>query len=264
MTRRNKPFIGVLAGSLLLSAAVLAFLVLVFPHLAQWIVGSDRSLPVPRTLLIWYLLLLATAIGVYVTSDSATMAEFIAPLRAAVVGGSPTWQRIALAALAGALPLGLGALVFIGSVPPSAPPALIRQQHPGMSSESAAPYVGANNPFRKLRGAERDEALVRGRGLYARHCAVCHGGKHDGAGLAARGMRLRPVNFRDPGTIATLVEDAVFWRVNEGWVGLPTNATPWDSAMPRWHDDVEEDDLWRIVLSEFEDAAVAPRIPEGE
>ena len=101
---------------------------------------------------------------------------------------------------------------------------------------------------------------MRGRGLYFRNCSPCHGAKHDGDGPEARAQSLRPVSFRDPGTIAVLVEDAVFWRVNEGALGLPPVSTPWDSAMPAWREELEADDLWRIVLSEYEDSGVQPRV----
>ncbi len=42
----------------------------------------------------------------------------------------------------------------------------------------------------------------------------------------AGGFRLRPANFSDPGTIATVVEAYAFWRVTEGGPGLPPEATP--------------------------------------
>jgi hypothetical protein len=68
------------------------------------------------------------------------------------------------------------------------------------------------------------------------------------------------VSFRDPGTIATLVEDAVFWRVNEGAEGLPPVSTPWDSAMPTWRDDLSADEIWKIILSTYDDADAEPRV----
>jgi len=78
----------------------------------------------------------------------------------------------------------------------------------------------------------------------------------------ATGFRLRPANFRDPGTIATVVEAYAFWRIKEGGRGLPNESSPWDSAMPRWKDELPDDDIWKIVLAEYELADVEPRKPE--
>ncbi|MDP7398312.1 MAG: cytochrome c, partial [Lentisphaeria bacterium] len=73
---------------------------------------------------------------------------------------------------------------------------------------------------------------------------------------------LRPVAFTDPGTIATLVEEAVFWRVSEGGIGLPDIATPWDSPMPKWKDELTEEDRWKIIMAIYSDIGMEPRVLE--
>jgi hypothetical protein len=78
----------------------------------------------------------------------------------------------------------------------------------------------------------------------------------------APALPLKPANFRDPGTIATVVESYAFWRVQEGGRGLPTVATPWDSAMPVWKNDLKEEEIWKILLAEYATAGVEPRKPE--
>ena len=76
------------------------------------------------------------------------------------------------------------------------------------------------------------------------------------------GFRLKPVDFRDPGTIGTLVEPYAFWRIKEGGPGLPPEASPWDSAMPLWKDELTDEEIWKIILAEYDTAGVEPRKPE--
>jgi len=78
----------------------------------------------------------------------------------------------------------------------------------------------------------------------------------------AGGFRLRPANFTDPGTIATVIEAYVFWRVKEGGRGLPVESTPWDSAMPTWKHELTDEQIWKIILAEYNTAGTEPRIPE--
>lgn len=256
----KRPHLGVFGGTLVVFIVAVGFVRFLFPFIAQQAVGHHAPLPVPQTIQLWGLLLLVVTLAVYVASSTRTTAEFLAPIRAAVRGESERWRHLVAVAFALLAPLALGAWTFIDSLPETRPPTLTRQQHPGTSGPSAASYVGLSNPFRDTAAAQSRAALARGRGLYFRDCAPCHGAKHDGDGPEARAQSLRPVSFRDPGTIAVLVEDAVYWRVNEGAAGLPPVSTPWDSAMPAWRDDLEADDLWRIVLSEYEDSGVRPRV----
>ena len=78
----------------------------------------------------------------------------------------------------------------------------------------------------------------------------------------ARGFRLKPADFTHPGTIATLVEAYLFWRIKEGAPGLPPEASPWDSAMPAWKDELTDEEIWKIILAEYEIAGMEPRKPE--
>ena len=83
-----------------------------------------------------------------------------------------------------------------------------------------------------------------------------------GDGPMADGFKLRPINFTDSGTIETIVEGYTFWRVANGGPGLPTEATPWDSAMPEWKLSLTEEERWKIILAEYDLAQKTPRIPE--
>lgn len=114
----------------------------------------------------------------------------------------------------------------------------------------------------KARKALIEKYLFEGRILYARNCRPCHGDSAAGDGAMADGLRLRPINFTDNGTIETIVEGYTFWRVANGGPGLPKEATPWDSAMPEWKVDLPDGYRWRIILAEYDLAQKTPRQPE--
>jgi mono/diheme cytochrome c family protein len=113
------------------------------------------------------------------------------------------------------------------------------------------------------RAALLEKHLFEGRALYAMNCRPCHGDSVSGDGPMADGFKLRPINFTDNGTIETIVEGYTFWRVANGGPGLPTEATPWDSAMPKWKLNLTEAERWKIILAEYDLAEKTPRIPEG-
>lgn len=113
------------------------------------------------------------------------------------------------------------------------------------------------------RAALVEKYLFEGRALYAMNCRACHGDSTGGDGPMADGFKLRPINFTDNGTIETIVEGYTFWRVTNGGPGLPTEATPWDSAMPEWKLNLSEEERWRIILAEYDLAQKTPRIPES-
>ena len=104
--------------------------------------------------------------------------------------------------------------------------------------------------------------LAEGRQLYGKNCSPCHGGKADGGGHIAAALRLPPANFTDPGTIATLVEGYAFQRIMDGGVGLPMAGQPWNSAMPVWKNSLSEEEIFKILLAEYDLAGVSPRVPE--
>ncbi len=113
------------------------------------------------------------------------------------------------------------------------------------------------------RAALLEKHLFEGRALYAMNCRPCHGDSAAGDGPMADGFKLRPINFTDNGTIETIVEGYTFWRVMNGGPGLPTEATPWDSAMPEWKLNLTEEERWKIILAEYDLAEKTPRIPEA-
>ena len=117
--------------------------------------------------------------------------------------------------------------------------------------------------FESARLALIEKNLFEGRALYAMNCRACHGDSAFGDGPMADGFKLRPINFTDTGTLETIVEGYTFWRVTNGGPGLPTEATPWDSAMPEWKLSLSEEQRWKIILAEYDLAQKTPRMPES-
>jgi mono/diheme cytochrome c family protein len=133
---------------------------------------------------------------------------------------------------------------------------------PPMKKFLAALKAGAVDK-ETARAALLEKNLFEGRALYAMNCRPCHGDSTAGDGPMADGFKLRPINFTDNGTIETIVEGYTFWRVTNGGPGLPTEATPWRSAMPVWKLNLTEEERWKIILAEYDLAQKTPRIPEG-
>ncbi len=277
------------------------FLKFAFPYIAKLIAGTMVNLPIPGTLFLWYMILIAIAFFIYIASDQKTLDDFFFPILEAIRGRGGALHQLLFKIVFVLLPLFVGYQIYDSFVPKVVVPPSTRQQHPGMAGANAAPYAGMNNPFReptkemlarfveeyenlpdqegledalprKVNTADLNErelrdlyfqrAVFEGRQLYHKNCRPCHGTGYDGAGPMATTFKLRPVAFIDSGTIATLVEDAVFWRVSEGGIGLPANATPWDSPMPKWKDELTEEERWKIVMAIYEDIGMKPRVLE--
>ena len=168
-----------------------------------------------------------------------------------------TYSIVRIIVLA-AFPLLVGWLVYSQVAPSVKTPTALRVQHPTFPSE----YEKLENPFQNADAQTRAKYIEEGRNLYQINCRPCHGTKADGKGPMARGFRLKPANFTDPGTIATVVEAYSFWRIKEGGLGLPTEASPWDSSMPKWKDDLTDEEIWKIIMAEYDTAGVEPRKPE--
>jgi len=120
---------------------------------------------------------------------------------------------------------------------------------------------GVSNDADRRRAFER-HSTEQGRELFMVNCRPCHGTKGMGDGPMAAAQTRSPADFTGVETIATLVEGAVFWRVKEGGVKLPREGGPWESAMPRWELDLSDDEIWKIIMAEYDLAGNAPREPE--
>ena len=72
-------------------------------------------------------------------------------------------------------------------------------------------------------------AHERGRGLYAQHCAVCHGDDGRADTPVGRLLSPRPRNFADPVEMARLTVDRIYRAIKEGKPG--TAMAPWKQVL---------------------------------
>jgi high-affinity iron transporter len=81
------------------------------------------------------------------------------------------------------------------------------------------------------------EARARGRALFVRHCALCHGERADGQGARREGLSTRPRDFTDPAWALRSSPRAVYFAIREGVRG---------TAMPSWRS-LEAAETWDLV-----------------
>ncbi len=292
------------------------------PAASREITAMPFPLPVPGTLMFFYMTLTIIALFLWVTFSDENLKEFMTPVKKMLRGG---YGKPVRATILVVIPLVAGWQTYEYLVPKVEMPVALRIQHP--SSNFPKAYEDRLNPFSNpaddlvksfiaeaksgevtfieqvtedinrwsdetgaehkldfintapmkkfmsaLKSGEPDmdtaraalveKYLVEGRALYAMNCRPCHGDSVAGDGPMADGFKLRPINFTDNGTIETIVEGYTFWRVENGGVGLPTEATPWDSAMPEWKVNLTEEERWKIIMAEYFLAQKTPRIPE--
>ena len=246
-----------------LSAAVIVLVAIYLglrfgvPWLSVLLGLSQRPAPVPGFALGGYMACVVVGTLIYMSADEERWHRFLGPVVRAflIPAGGPRRSQLLILGL---LPLLAGWATLRQVMPNSRTPSVIRVQHPALPDR----FAGLENPYAEAPPAERDALEQEGLVLYQKNCRPCHGTTADGAGPLARGQRLQPVDFSDPGTIATVVEQHPFWRIQEGSLGLPNIATPWNSAMPPWRDELSPDDIWKIIMAEYRLSGTAPREPE--
>lgn len=80
-------------------------------------------------------------------------------------------------------------------------------------------------------------ARERGRQLFARHCALCHGERGDGRGQRRAGLSTPPRDLTDPSWQSRTSSLRIFVTLREG---VP------ETAMPSWAA-LSTDDTWDLV-----------------
>jgi DMSO reductase family type II enzyme heme b subunit len=239
----------------------------------------DNAFPpvMPRTLMVQYMIIVIVGVLLFFSFDEARWREFKAPIFAVL-------REDRLALVRWAFLLGIPALIAYTTytmVRPSVdPPVELRQVHPAPPSKlkvfgNTYDLSTLENPKRsevldKLSSdpdaawQEYSEVVATGRDTYYQNCFFCHGDLLDGDGPFARGFNPLPINFQDVGTIAQLQEAFLFWRITTGGPGLPKEGTPWNSAMPVWHEMLDEDQVWSIITFLYDYVGQVPRIWDGE
>lgn len=310
------------AAALLVIYGLIKFII---PLVSRKITGMPFPLPVPGTLVLFYMVLTLAALFLYVTFSEEGLEEFLAPIKSLLKG---EYGSLPKNIVLGIVPLVAGWQVYDVTVPKVSAPVALRIQHPSSNFPKkletlknplenppdaeidafieqakagevefvpqVMPDIEAwrdmgpdpdahplsfipTEPWKKFveelesgnvsretaKAALHEKNLFEGRALYAMNCRPCHGDSVAGDGPMADGFKLRPINFTDNGTIETIVAGYTFWRVANGGPGLPTEATPWDSAMPEWKLNLTDTERWKIIMAEYDLAEKTPRIPES-
>jgi len=240
----------------------------------------DNAFPpvLPQTLMIQYMAITIVGVLLYFSFDDARWAEFLSPMQAILRDDNKGWLR---AIFLIAIPALVGWTTYQMVKPALDAPLELRQVHPAPPSslklfDQRYDLTKLQNPIRDevidLYPSNREAAMqvyndsvLAGRDVYYQNCFYCHGDLLDGTGLFADGFtNPRPINFQDVGTIAQLEEAFLFWRISTGGPGLPREGTPWNSAMPVWHEFLSEDEVWQVITFLYDYIGQVPRIWEQD
>ena len=77
-------------------------------------------------------------------------------------------------------------------------------------------------------------------GLYAKHCASCHGSTGRGDGEAGKALSPSPALLAHMIRSPIAVDEYLFWTISEG-------GTQFDTDMPAYKDKLEADEIWKII-----------------
>ncbi|MCP4076447.1 MAG: c-type cytochrome [Gammaproteobacteria bacterium] len=248
-----------------------AVLVIVIAYLVL-----DNAFPpvLPQTLMIQYMLITVVGVLLYFSFDDERWAEFLSPIQA-VLRNDNQWLLRGFFLIA--IPVLVGWVTFQIVRPSLDSPIELRQVHPAPPSSlnvfnKKYDLTSLENPIRaeviEKYPTDKDAAMqvyndgvLAGRDVYYQNCFYCHGDLLDGTGPFADGFtNPLPINFQDVGTIAQLQEAFLFWRISTGGPGLPKEGTPWNSAMPVWHEFLNENDVWNVITFLYDYVGQVPRI----
>lgn len=112
------------------------------PAASRQITGMPFPLPVPGTLVLFYMVLTLVALFLFVTFNDANLNEFMRPVRRFIEGGYGKKLRLAVLAM---LPLLAGWQVYDATVPRFEVPSSLRIQHP--SSNFPKEMEAVENPL---------------------------------------------------------------------------------------------------------------------
>ncbi len=239
----------------------------------------DNAFPplLPRTLMVQYMIITIIGVLLYFAFDDKRWEEFKGPILSTLRDdgkGAVRWLfLITIPAIVGYTTYGL--------VKPSLDaPVELRQVHPAPPAsvkvfKKSYDLATLENTVREdilktlasdeeAGWAKYDESVLAGRDVYYQNCFYCHGDLLDGTGPYGQGFNPQPINFMDPTIIPQLQESFLFWRITTGGPGLPKEGTPWNSAMPVWHEMLSENDVWNVINFIFDYNGQVPRIWDPE
>jgi mono/diheme cytochrome c family protein len=79
------------------------------------------------------------------------------------------------------------------------------------------------------------ESIQKGKEIYGKKCALCHGAKGDGKGPASAGLNPKPTNFKDSHR-EKMTDGEHFWKITTG-----------RGAMPSYKKDLTEEERWHVI-----------------
>lgn len=230
----------------------------------------------PQSLVIQFMLITVAGVLLYFSFDDERWAEFLRPIQNVVRGSGfrltlTRWLFLLL------IPAVVGYSTYNLVRPSLDSPVELRQVHPAPPSSvkiwgKSFNLNSLESPVRsevlsQWKGGDKDaamelysESVDAGRDVYYENCFFCHGDLLDGKGHYAEGFNPQPINFQDPTVIPQQQEAFLFWRAATGGPGLPKEGTPWNSAMPVWHEMLSEDDIWNVLMFIFDYNGQVPRI----
>ena len=220
--------------------------------------------PLPVSIIVLFMAILTLALGTYLTADADEMASAKNATVAFIVKPRHKWSLLMVSV---ALPLFVALQVYSDMTSPPQAPVSGRTIHP--PPPGSITYRGRNinlttaeNPYRELEHSDPEafeEHVANGRRIYFESCFYCHGDNMQGAGMFAHGYDPLPANFNDATTIAMLQESYLFWRIAKGAPGLPSESTPWSSAMPAWEPFLTEEEVWDVIIFLYDFTGFVPR-----
>ncbi len=247
-----KPILAILAGYVAIKFGIPYVGSLVHP--GTWPV-------VPTSVLKMYMAFVTLGIVMAYTFDEEGYAGLIGPIEDIYSNPSKAIVRYVVVLLVGTF----GAYITYEYVKPTFDaPIELRSVHPAPPSN--AKMWGKTYQIQTIQNPYREDKenfaknLEEGGIVYYKNCFFCHGDRMLGRGHYAVGFNPRPANFVDVGTIAQLTESFVFWRIGTGGPGLPSEGTPWLSAMPVWHNLISEEEAWKVILFLYDYTGHSPRV----
>lgn len=77
-------------------------------------------------------------------------------------------------------------------------------------------------------------SIQKGKEIYEKKCALCHGVRGDGKGPASEGLNPKPANFRE--RHGTMTDGEHFWKMTTG-----------KGAMPSFEKDMTVEERWHVI-----------------
>jgi len=240
--------------------------------LAWWLgffvlVRFGFTVPIPSSVVMIYMGIASIALLAYVTSSTDRRGAVSGPIVDLIVNEK---RRLALAAVALAIPALAAAGVYFRLSQPVEAPFFARTVHPASPSEITFKDKKIDidkgvNPYRALETSNPEEFkkhVEAGRKVYYQNCHFCHGDNLEATGMFVHGLDPIPTNFNDQGTIPMLRETFLFWRISKGAPGVPDEGGPWASAMPSWEKFLTEEQIWDAILFLYDYTGRKPRSNE--